>query len=129
MSRRLIRQLVVAWVGLALISWIFPLVAGVVDFSIVPSWMGLLDVAFAAAYAGLGLFLLIRAGTNIAQPAIVDSYRIVQIGAFGIIILLVAFFLGATPRWEVLLIGLGWRAWLAITVLPGVLSLWRADAG
>ena len=117
----------ILWVLVTAASTAFPIIAGA--RLVAPSTaLGVADVAFAAAYAVLGMMLLTRARNGISKDAVFESYRLVQLGSYAIIVLLALFLLGISLDWPVLSIGLAWRAFLAIAVLPGAITAWRSDS-
>ncbi|HUS15397.1 MAG TPA: hypothetical protein VM536_10320 [Chloroflexia bacterium] len=107
------------------VSTLFPIAAGLLTARDVPAWLGVLDVAVAALLFVAAVLAAAAAGTPIASPIIELCYRAYR-GFAGLLLALLAVFLLAADaiRWDVLLAGLAWRAWLLIYVLPGLLTLW-----
>jgi uncharacterized protein YybS (DUF2232 family) len=109
-------------------STLFPIVAGVWNVATPPRWLGVADVVFA-------VLLLVSAFTvvNRAKPAVSDVHRVAalrfsQVVLNAIPLLLVLFFLlGDRVAWTVLVIGLAWRAWLLLYVLPFLVASWRDE--
>lgn len=123
MSSERLRQLAIAWIGLFVVSTAFPVVAGLLDTYAMPSWLGPLDVAFAVVTALLGFYLVTAAGPSIGQSSEALSYRVLRAAASAFLILIVVFFLAPEAvNWTVMAIGLAWRAWLLVIVLPGVIT-------
>lgn len=113
---------------LFLVSSCFPIVASVLPADQHPGWLGPLDVATA------GLLMLIslgplRTASGEIQPEIVrGSYAFYRRAANILLLLLVLFFLLADRvHWDVLLIGLAWRAWLLLYAFPFWLQTWRGQ--
>lgn len=94
------RQLAILWVGLSVASSAFPIVAGLLDANSLPTWLGPLAVALAAVTALLGFYLLSAAGRSISDSNAAFRYRVLQVCS------------------TVMAIGLAWRAWPLVTVLP-----------
>ena len=114
--------------ALFVLSTLFPIVAGFWNVAQPPRWLGVADVVVAA-------LLLFSAFTlvNRAKSAVTDSHRVAalhisQMALTVIPLLLVLFFLlGDRIAWTVLVIGLAWRAWLLLFVLPFLVAAWRDE--
>ncbi len=111
-----------AFILLFVISTAFPILAALQETP-APGVLGLVDVAVAALMALLGFTI-----DALSRPAVTDANRAtawwVLRGVAGTLLLLVIIFF-ARPglfRWEVLLVGLAWRAWLLVWVLPAVIA-------
>ena len=119
------RTLILAGGGLFVISTAFPVVASVLR-NPAPRWLGIADVAVAALLVCQG-FLIAARGSAKADPGVQDlSLRVLRGGANLFLVLIVVFFLaGHRVKWDILLPGLAWRAWLFVWALPGALALWR----
>jgi hypothetical protein len=119
------RTLILVGGGLLAVSTAFPVVAGVLRAP-APGWLGIADVVVAALLVSHG-FLIAARGSATADPGVSDlSLRVLRGGASLFLVLLVVFFLaGHRVKWDVLLPGLAWRAWLFVWVLPGALALWH----
>lgn len=114
-----------AFIALFAISTAFPILAALQEEA-APAFLGLLDVAVAALMALLGFTI-----DALSRPTVTDAHRAtawwVLRGVAGVLLLLVIIFF-AQPglfRWEVLLVGLAWRAWLLVWVLPAVIAAVR----
>jgi hypothetical protein len=111
------------------LSTLFPIVAGVWNVAQPPRWLGVADVVFAALLL-FSAFALV----NRAKSAVTDSHRVAALrlaqSALGIIplLLLLFFLVGDRIAWTVLVIGLAWRAWLLLYVLPFLVAAWRDAA-
>jgi hypothetical protein len=123
------RPLVMVGAALFAISTAFPVVASVLAPQDVPAWAGIIDVGIAVLLVGLAFLADAVARGRIGNHIIHRSYRIYRAMAVLPLVLLVVFFLfGNSIRWEVLLPGLAWRAWLLIYALPSALALWEMNA-
>ena len=88
-----------------------------------PALVGVADVAVAGVFVVLAFSLEARARPHVTLENRADAYRLIRLASVSLIVLLLLFFLTpASVNWTVLLVGLGWRAWLAIWVLPSVLA-------
>jgi len=118
-----------AYVVLFIVSTAFPIAASLMPDDAISRGMGILDVTVA--------FLLLVAGITIVStkpPASADAdqravrwYR--HAGTVPIVLLVIFFTAGSHVRWDILLIGLAWRAWLLMYTLPATLALLRPTAG
>jgi hypothetical protein len=78
---------------------------------------GIIDVALAALLF-LQLALLYRKRHAVTEGARARSYEICRWLALFPLLLFLIYLSGASVKWDVLLIGLGWRCWYLVTVLP-----------
>jgi hypothetical protein len=107
---------ITAW--LFAVSSLFPLVAAWLPGR-PPRWLGIADVVAAALLAAAALTLASRDGGAVSDADIASGYRLVRVVAYVIPCLLVLFFAaGARVNWQVLVIGLAWRAFLLVMVAP-----------
>jgi hypothetical protein len=115
-----------AFAVLLAISTVFPIVAALLPATSVPAIVGLVDVALAAITIMAG-FAVDAYGRPIATDADrARGWRVVSLVATVLPALLVVFFLvPGMFRWEVLLVGLAWRSWLLVWVIPSCLALLR----
>jgi hypothetical protein len=107
-------------------STIFPLAASVLAVQPVPRWLGVADVAVAAllVVAAAGITTMTKARVSDADR--VSAFRASQILSSVIPALLAIFFVvGDRVSWDVLVIGLGWRGWLLMYTLPGLIAAER----
>lgn len=112
--------------GLFVLSTLFPVVAGVMR-NPAPRWVGIADVVVAFAVFVQAMVITRRAPKADAH-AVAASFRVVRAAANLLLVLIVVFFLaGQRIKWDVLLLGLAWRAWLFVWVLPSALTLWRNE--
>ncbi len=111
-----------AFIVLFVISTAFPILAALQNDP-APTVLGILDVAGAALMVLLGFTI-----EALSRPAVTDAHRAlawwVLRGIAGSLLLLVVIFFVQPGlfRWEVLLVGLAWRAWLLVWVLPAVIA-------
>ena len=121
------RRLVLIVAGLFAISTAFPIVASVIPGP-APRWLGVLDVVLAAALVCGGIMIASRIPKGWTPEEISASFRVLRGGSIAFLVLSVVFVAGGHLKWEVLLIGLAWRAWLLAWVLPSALALWMRRA-
>ena len=104
--------------GLFVVSSLFPIVAAWLP----PGprrWLGVADVVVAALLAAAALALASRSGGAVSGADVASGYRLVRGVAYVIPCLLVLFFAaGARVNWQLLVIGLAWRAFLLVMVAP-----------
>jgi hypothetical protein len=118
--------LVVTGLTLFCVSTLFPILASLASGESLPAWIGWLDVALAVAVIGLGMAIDAAARGKIDGTVRQDAYRLYRLLLNVPIILLALFFVwGDHIRWEILLPGLAWRAWLLGYVLPAGIAGWR----
>lgn len=116
-----------AYVVLFVVSTAFPVAASLMPDDAISRGMGILDVTIA--------FLLLVAGITIVStkpPASADAERRAvrwyrHSGTVPIALLVIFFIAGSYVRWDILLIGLAWRAWLLMYTLPATLALLRTE--
>lgn len=118
-----------AFAVLFVVSTAFPIVAALIPPSTTPSALGLLDVAVAAIVVMLGFTIESVARDRVSDGDRTVAWRVVRIVATVPLLLLIVFFMRADiVRWDVLLVGLAWRTWLLVWVLPAVASLLRRQS-
>ena len=101
------------------VSSAFPVIAGALNRRQPLGWLGALDVALAAALVGGAAGLVPRARPLVTDAHRLAAWRVTRGVVSAIPALLAAYFLaGARVNWAVLVIGLAWRGWLLIAVLP-----------
>jgi hypothetical protein len=104
--------------GLFVVSSLFPMAAAWLPAG-PPRWLGVADVGVAALLAASALTLASQAGGAMSDADIASGYRLVRVVAYVIPCLLVLFFVaGGRVNWQVLVIGLAWRAFLLVMVAP-----------
>jgi hypothetical protein len=121
------RRLAMGWIGLFAISTAFPVIASLWSESSRPALLGPADVVVAAATVLLGFSILTKAQHAIGEADLARSYRIIRAGGSALLVLVAVFLVAPSAvDWVVLTVGLAWRAWLLLTVLPGVVAHLRA---
>ena len=105
---------------LFLLSWVFPIGAGLAkDTTVFPRWWGAADVAlaFVLAIAALGIPVLVGGRVNSGvEEATYRAYRILTHGimAMGVLVMLA----GDRIMWANCATGFLWRTWLGLYILP-----------
>ena len=123
------RTLVLAAGGTFVVSTAFPVVASLLR-SPAPGWLGIADVLVAAFLVGQGLLITAKVPGRTDHAVLDPSLRVLRGGANLFLVLIVVFFLAAEHvKWDILLPGLAWRAWLFVWVLPAAIALWRVPTG
>ena len=106
--------------GLFVASSLFPIVSACLPPD-QPRWLGVADVTVAALLAAAALTLAGRAGHATSDADLATGSRLVRFVAYGIPCLLVLFFVaGSRVNWQVMVIGLAWRAFLLVMVAPAL---------
>lgn len=122
------RLLLFGSAGLFVVSSLFPLAASVLDVNPLPSWVGVADVVIAGALIALGIVLMSKTPREVSGPVLANCVRAYRGLASAFLILLVLFFVAADQvRWNILLPGMAWRAWLLVMVLPSWITAWRSE--
>lgn len=102
----------------------FPIIASLISVENLPNWIGILDMGIAFTLILLMLTLSVLMQNLVDDQIKLQCYRIYSWLANLIIVLLVIFFLfGDAIRWNILLPGLAWRAWLFTYSLPALLVM------
>lgn len=110
------------------VSTLFPIVASLVPASAVTRLAGVVDVALAAALLVLVGVLHHRARDRIDDGVVRAAYRLYRaLAALPLALLALYFAVGPLVRWDVLLPGLAWRAWVLLAFLPVALAVSRDD--
>jgi len=113
---------------LFLLSWIFPVAAGLAkDATALPGWWGVADVAlaFVVATGALGVPILAGEVQRQARKSAYSAYRIALHGlmAVGVLVMLA----GDRIVWRQCATGFLWRSWLGLYILPWWLTALRRD--
>ena len=112
-----------AFVALFAISTAFPIVASLVEADALPRLVGVLDVVVAALTIVVGLLLETRARDIVTAGHRATAWRILRLASSAILGLLVVFFVAPDAvAWPVLVLGLAWRTWLIVWILPSVVA-------
>jgi len=126
------RLLVVAGAALFGLSTAFPVIASLVKAERPPIWIGLLDVTLALAVVLTTGAISAASRGRIDRAASERSSQVYQrLASVPLLLVALFFVLGDRVNWEVLLVGLGWRAWVLMFALPAAMALWdrpEADA-
>lgn len=118
------RRLGIASATLFVVSTAFPIVASLLPGDDAPRWLGVADVAVAFALAATGIFLVSTHQEPPRGRVAEAAVAVFRAAATLFLVLLVVFFLaGDAVKWQVLLPGLAWRAWLFALALPAWLAL------
>jgi hypothetical protein len=116
---------------LFLISWIFPLAAGLAkDTRSFPAWWGPVDVgiAFLLAISAFAIQALARGNADReAEQATYRIYRIVTHAIMALAVLVI--FGGDRISWAHCATGFAWRAWLGLYILPWWFTARRSAGG
>jgi hypothetical protein len=125
-ARRVAPTAGTAFLVLIAVSTAFPVVASLIPGDEVPATMGIVDVALAGVVAVLGFWIDSRSIQSVTDRHRSTAWRIIRILATTLLLLMVVYFIRPDiVHWDVLLLGLAWRAWLFIWVLPAVLATVR----
>jgi hypothetical protein len=111
------------------VSLCFPVVASVFTHVATYIWVGVLDGILAFAVMLVMIRIATRSRGRIDDHAERVSYRVYRRLVSIPLVLLIAFFVfGDLVKWDVLLIGLAWRMWVLLYILPAALALWGQHA-
>lgn len=112
-----------ALIEVGTVSTAFPIIASLLSADQLPSIVGLVDVALGGVFVLLAFWVDARARPLVTEAHRLKAFRIVRTGSAALLVLLAMYFVSpASVSWTVLLVGLAWRAWLGIWVLPSVLA-------
>lgn len=113
---------------LFLLSWVFPVGAGLAkDTSAFPKWWGTVDVAvaFLLAIVAFGIQMLVRGRVDKrAEDAAYTIYRTMTHGIIAVALLVML--AGDRIKWVNCATGFLWRTWLAAYILPWWLAALRS---
>jgi len=108
-------------------SAMFPIAASVYPAD-APRWVGFADVGFAALLLAAVISLTLQMQNRVRDDDKLTAFRISQRFISVIPLLLVLFFIaGGHVKWEILVIGLAWRAWLLLYSLPYLVTARRTS--
>ena len=123
-----IRPVALAAAILFLLSWAFPVGAGLAkDTSALPKWWGPTDVglAFVLAIAAFGIQTLVRGSVDRqAEDATYRVYRTLTHGIMAVAVLVML--AGDRITWANCTTGFLWRSWLGLYILPWWLTALRS---
>jgi hypothetical protein len=117
--------LAIATAVVFIVSSAFPVAAGLTQdtSTMVPIW-GVLDVAIAFVLVMMAFTLTALARGRVTKEVEGAAYRAYRVLIHAIFLLIVIFFLfGGRINWTTALIGVGWRFWLLLYILPSWISL------
>ena len=121
------RGLVAAAAVLFAVSTAFPVAASVLELERPPRWAGVADAIVALVVVGLGIAVASKKPAGFDARASRSALHVYRSASHLLLVLLVVFLtMGDRIEWDVLLVGLAWRAWLFAWVLPSALALWHA---
>ncbi len=109
------------------VSSAFPVVASLLPPERRPPWLGGVDVAVAAALVVAVFAVSASAASRIGDLDRLEAHRLAP-RVLALVPVLLAVFLAVGNRldWTVLVVGLAWRAWLYLSVLPALAASRRA---
>jgi hypothetical protein len=114
------------FIGVLILTTLFPVVASLLPVDQVPQWLGLLDVSVAAVFAVLGIWIESALGRAATESDRARAWWLIRGGSFVVLVLLAVFLIQpGVINWSVLIVGLAWRAWLLIWALPAVIASLR----
>ena len=113
-----------------LISLAFPVTATLfTDTSVFPKWVGVVDVVLAFVIVILAFVLYGLAHSQVNKQIEEITYRAYRILIHGIFVLILIFFLfRERVIWINGLLGIAWRAWLLLYILPEWFTVIRAPS-
>ena len=85
----------------------------------------IIDGALAVALFVLLVVLHRLAGSRVTRDIKAEAFEVCRWLAVLPLLLFAIYALGADLKWEVLLIGLGWRSWYLVTVVPLIFTVRR----
>ena len=106
------------------VSTAFPVVAGFQNTETPSRWLGFADVGVAGLLLAVTVTVASRVRSQVTDDDRLIAFRASQ-ALFSVIpVLLIAFFIaGDRIDWQVLIVGLAWRAWLLLYTLPYLISV------
>lgn len=119
-----------AFVVLFAVSTAFPVIASLLPPSGISTTLGAIDVLVAAVVVALGFAIENAARDRVGDDDRRVAWQVVRVLATIPLLLLIVFFVRADiVRWDVLLVGLAWRTWLLLWVLPSVVAMVNTSRG
>ena len=122
----LLRAVTIVFAGLfgaslGLLLWASTRPAAIVPGSL--TWEGVTDVLLAVVLAGLSVVLAARANRLVGRGALRAAFGA---ATWLLPLMLVGMWLAqGRLLWNVLLVGLAWRLWVALYALPAAIAVWR----
>ena len=115
------RSLGGACIALFTLSSAFPIIGSVIRTDQAPRWLGVADVAVAAALVCVAIVLASQTRRALTDRNRLTAFYATQAVIFAIPALLALFFLaGGRINWDVLVVGVAWRGWLLLYTLPHI---------
>ena len=109
------------------VSSAFPVVASLMNIAEMPRVLGIADVLMAVVLVAIALMTEGRARALVRDPDRRTAYMVIRTGSAAALLLLALFLIGRPHiKWEVLVVGLVWRSWLFVQVLPALIAALRA---
>ena len=122
------RGLGIAFIFLFTVSLLFPVIASVANKSgKVLKIPGIFDVAIALTCFIVFMVLYIKHAKHIDGEVIARTKKNIEYIAITPLILIALYLIRVNLRWEILLIGLGWRSWLLIMATPYLVAALKRD--
>ncbi|WP_128547807.1 hypothetical protein [Larkinella soli] len=123
-------RLALLFIILMLISCLFPIVGSIVNQAgkVMPT-AGIVDVSLALAF--LLLFIALKRhppADQLGQSSLDKARKVSEYLSALPLMLIGLYLLNLTINWNILLIGLGWRFWLAIQALPYLICAFEKKA-
>jgi hypothetical protein len=116
------QQLSVATVVCLFLSTLVPIWASLTPGEPHPA-AAVIDGVLVVLLVGLLCVLYVRNRTAVTRDDRANSFDICRWIASVPLLLFVIYALGVKLKWDVLLIGLGWRTWYLVTVLPFLVTI------
>jgi hypothetical protein len=107
----------------------FPIVASLMTVSEMPRLLGIADVAIAAVLVAIALTTQSRGTALVRDDHRQTAYVVIRAGSAAALVLLALFLIGRPQiKWDVLVVGLVWRGWLLVHVLPALAAALRSPS-
>ena len=111
------------------VSTAFPLTASVLSLAEMPRVLGIADVVMALVLVVTALMVHSRTGALVRDADREASYVVIRKGSVVALVLLAVFLYGRPHiNWDVLVVGLVWRGWLFVHVLPALIAALRSPS-
>jgi hypothetical protein len=110
-------------------STAFPVVASLMNVTEMPRVLGIADVVMAAVLVATALAMQGRATALVRDVDRRTAYVVIRAGSAAALVLLALFLIGRPHiKWDVLVVGLVWRGWLFVQVLPALVAALRSPS-
>jgi hypothetical protein len=111
------------------VSTAFPVVASLMNVTEMPRVLGIADVVMAAVLVATALAMQGRATALVRDVDRRTAYVVIRAGSVAALVLLALFLIGRPHiKWDVLVVGLVWRGWLFVQVLPALVAALRSPS-